>query len=292
MKKFSFSGHETFACKIYWLKKGYDFILSGKKFTDEDAVVELGVGKNMVTSIRFWLKAFGIVDDNDETTPLADYLFGDQGVDLYLEDPLSLWLLHYQLIKQEKASIYSLVFNFFRRERAEFTREQLKKFLKRKIEENKGTFSEKTLDSDIKAFLNNYLSGNSNEVEEGFINILQELGLINSLKRHDDNDHLVEWYRFDTSPKQDLPIEALLYVILDNTDYGSSISLSSLANDPTSLGNVFLLTETTLAQRLQQIPSAFGVYTETAGNPVLQLNEGLDSIQLLRNYYEIENAGL
>ncbi|MCW2260118.1 MULTISPECIES: DUF4007 family protein [Sphingobacterium] len=292
MKKFSFSGHETFACKIYWLKKGYDFILSGKKFTDEDAVVELGVGKNMVTSIRFWLKAFGIVDDNDETTQLADYLFGDQGVDLYLEDPLSLWLLHYQLIKQEKASIYSLVFNFFRRERAEFTREQLKKFLKRKIEENKGTFSEKTLDSDIKAFLNNYLSGNSNEVEEGFINILQELGLITSLKRHDDNDHLVEWYRFDTSPKQDLPIEALLYVILDNTDYGSSISLSSLANDPTSLGNVFLLTETTLAQRLQQIPSAYGVYTETAGNPVLQVNEGLDSIQLLRNYYEIENAGL
>jgi hypothetical protein len=292
MKKFSFSGHETFACKIYWLKKGYDFILSGKKFIDEDAVVELGVGKNMVTSIRFWLKAFGIVDDNDETTPLADYLFGDQGVDLYLEDPLSLWLLHYQLIKQEKASIYSLVFNFFRRERPEFTREQLKKFLKRKIEENKGTFSDKTLDSDIKAFLNNYLSGNSNEVEEGFINILQELGLITSLKRHDDNDHLVEWYRFDTSPKQDLPIEALLYVILDNTDYGSSISLSSLANDPTSLGNVFLLTETTLAQRLQQIPSAYGVYTETAGNPVLQLNEGLDSMQLLINYYEIENAGL
>ena len=292
MKKFSFSGHETFACKIYWLKKGYDFILSGKKFTDEDAVVELGVGKNMVTSIRFWLKAFGIVDDNDETTQLADYLFGDQGVDLYLEDPLSLWLLHYQLIKQEKASIYSLVFNFFRRERAEFTREQLKKFLKRKIEENKGTFSEKTLDSDIKAFLNNYLSGNSNEVEEGFINILQELGLITSLKRHDDNDHLVEWYRFDTSPKQDLPIEALLYVVLDNPDYGSSISLSSLANDPTSLGNVFLLTEATLAQRLQEIPSSYGVYTETAGNPVLQLKEGLDSMQLLRNYYEIENAGL
>lgn len=292
MKKFSFSGHETFACKIYWLKKGYDFILSGKKFTDEDAVVELGVGKNMVTSIRFWLKAFGIVDDNDETTQLADYLFGDQGVDLYLEDPLSLWLLHYQLIKQEKASIYSLVFNFFRRERAEFTREQLKKFLKRKIEENKGTFSEKTLDSDIKVLLNNYLPGNVNEVEEGFINILQELGLITSLKRHDDNDHLVDWYRFDTSPKQDLPIEALLYVALDNTDYGSSISLSSLANDPTSLGNVFLLTEATLAQRLQEIPSSYGVYTETAGNPVLQLKEGLDSMQLLRNYYEIENAGL
>lgn len=292
MKKFSFSGHETFACKIYWLKKGYDFILSGKKFTDEDAVVELGVGKNMVTSIRFWLKAFGIVDDNDETTQLADYLFGDQGVDLYLEDPLSLWLLHYQLIKQEKASIYSLVFNFFRRERAEFTREQLKKFLKRKIEENKGTFSEKTLDSDIKVLLNNYLPGNVNEVEEGFINILQELGLITSLKRHDDNDHLVDWYRFDTSPKQDLPIEALLYVVLDNTDYGSSISLSSLANDPTSLGNVFLLTEATLAQRLQEIPSSYGVYTETAGNPVLQLKEGLDSMQLLRNYYEIESAGL
>lgn len=290
--RLSFSGHETFSCKIYWLKKGYEFVQAGKKFTDDDAVVELGVGKNMVSSIRFWLKAFGIVDDNDQTTEFADFLFGADGCDLYLEDPLTLWLLHYHLIKNQKASIYYLVFSSFRRERSEFTRDQLKRFLRRKIEENKTTFSDKTLDSDIKVFLGNYLSGNTKEIEEGFINILQELNLITHFKQLDNEDHLIDWYRFNTAPKQDIPFEALMYVVLDNPDYGTSMSLSSLANDPISLGNVFLLPESALAQRLQQIPSSFGIYTETAGNPVLQLKDRLDNTQLLKNYYDTEYQGI
>lgn len=57
--RYSFSGHESFYCKSLWLKKGYDFLTEGRSFLDEDAVVRLGVGKNMVTSIRYWLKAFG-----------------------------------------------------------------------------------------------------------------------------------------------------------------------------------------------------------------------------------------
>jgi hypothetical protein len=55
--KYTFSGHDSFQCRQLWLKKGYDFVREGKDFNDEDAVVKLGVGKNMVSSIRFWLKA-------------------------------------------------------------------------------------------------------------------------------------------------------------------------------------------------------------------------------------------
>ena len=54
--RYSFSGHESFHCKSLWLKKGYDFICNQKHFTDTDSVVELGVGKNMVSAIRYWLK--------------------------------------------------------------------------------------------------------------------------------------------------------------------------------------------------------------------------------------------
>ena len=52
--RYSFSGHESFPCKSMWLKKGYDYLVGHNKFTDPDAVVKLGVGKNMVQSIRFW----------------------------------------------------------------------------------------------------------------------------------------------------------------------------------------------------------------------------------------------
>ena len=53
-----------------WLKKGYDYWVDRNRFTDPDAVVKLGVGKNMVQSIRFWLRAFGLLND-DEATEIA-----------------------------------------------------------------------------------------------------------------------------------------------------------------------------------------------------------------------------
>ena len=71
--KYVFSGHESFTCKTLWLKKGYDFITNQHNFNAPDAVVKLGVGKNMVASIRYWMHAFGMTD-NDELTDIAHYL--------------------------------------------------------------------------------------------------------------------------------------------------------------------------------------------------------------------------
>ncbi len=283
--KYSFSGHETFACKQHWLKKGFDYTQTGKSFGDDAAVVHLGVGKNMVTSIRHWIKAFGLLDDQDQPTPIAEFLFGENGADVYLEDTLTLWLLHYQLIKSEKSSIYSLVFNQLRRERQDFTKGHLERFLKRKIEENNEKFSEKTLESDIKVFFNNYLSTNPNDIEEGYTNVLQELNLISHFSVIDDQGKLIDWYRFNVGPKADLPYEALLYILLDQYAGQQSLSLSALANDPASLGNIFLLNEIALADKLKQLPAEYGIFTETAGNPVLQLQPGLNPWDILNNYY-------
>ncbi len=55
---YKFSGYESFPCKSLWLKKGYDFVIGGNDFNSSYAVITLGVGKNMVASIRFWLRAF------------------------------------------------------------------------------------------------------------------------------------------------------------------------------------------------------------------------------------------
>lgn len=68
--KYTFSGHESFPCKSLWLKKGYDFVVGGNDFNSPDAVITLGVGKNMVASIRFWLRAFGVTE-NDKKQSLA-----------------------------------------------------------------------------------------------------------------------------------------------------------------------------------------------------------------------------
>ncbi|RYE14072.1 MAG: DUF4007 family protein [Rickettsiales bacterium] len=48
----NFSGHETFTFRYPWLKKGVDGLKGNPGiFQSDDAIVELGVGKNMVSSI-------------------------------------------------------------------------------------------------------------------------------------------------------------------------------------------------------------------------------------------------
>ncbi len=106
-----FSGHETFICKHFWPKKGIDFLQNGNSFSDEDAFVKLGVGKNKVASIQYWIKAIGLVDSDEKPTQLAEMIFSVDGYDPYLEDIATIWLLHYLLITSNIASIYSIVFN-------------------------------------------------------------------------------------------------------------------------------------------------------------------------------------
>lgn len=69
-----FSGHETFACKSHWMKRGYEFVLEGHNFNDDEAVVHLGVGKNMVASIKFWMKALGLLNRDGVLSSIAHKL--------------------------------------------------------------------------------------------------------------------------------------------------------------------------------------------------------------------------
>ncbi len=150
MARLIFSGHESFFCKQFWLKKGFDFVKQGKKFSEKTSVIDLGVGKNMVNSIKFWVNAFGVVENKAGTTYLGEYLFGENGKDLYLEDIASVWLLHYFLVKNGKASIYHIVFNELQAHREDFTKDQLHTFLKRKCEDNKSTtYNPNTINRDI-----------------------------------------------------------------------------------------------------------------------------------------------
>src|SRR5690606_30453233 len=117
----TFGGHETFPCRYFWLKKGFDFQNKGGSFSSDSALIDLGVGKNMVNSIKFWLKSFGF--NSEENKYILQNIFKDEnenGFDPFLEDINTLWLLHFLLTKVEESSIYSYFFNEFN-SRTEFT---------------------------------------------------------------------------------------------------------------------------------------------------------------------------
>ncbi len=290
--KYQFSGHESFICKQFWLKRGYDFIKSKGSFTDESAVVELGVGKNMVSSISYWLKAFGIVDQNNKETALAAYLFDDRnGKDPYTETIGTLWLLHYELVNTGKASLYSIFFNEFRRGRTDFTKEQLAKFLV-KFTEQDAKANLNTLTSDITVFIRNYLvtTGNSlkSDIEDDFSNLLIDLELMRSYQMRNAEDKLVEWYTVENSVRHDLPAKIVLYTILDNPNYTKSIPFRELLTGKNGPGLVFALNEEGLYQKIEEITKEYRniIYKETAGVRELQIKGTIQKGDVLDAYYK------
>lgn len=97
--KATFGRHETFSLRYGWLTKGFQaFKDNNGIFNSDEATVQLGVGKNMVNSIRYWLRAAQMLEmshDGPQATEIGKAIFSEQGWDPYLEDEATLWLIHW-----------------------------------------------------------------------------------------------------------------------------------------------------------------------------------------------------
>ncbi|HMQ46371.1 MAG TPA: DUF4007 family protein [Saprospiraceae bacterium] len=276
-----FSGHETFQCRHLWLKKGYDFVKAGKAFKEEDAVVELGVGKNMVSSIRYWMRAFDILGEEDNLTQFAHWLFSDTGKDPYLEDDASLWLLHYNLVRKGYATTYSLIFNEFRKERIEFNKDSFIKFVQNKFDSN---ISVNTIGTDFDVFLKLYVGTESSKDNEDVVaGILPDLRLVRVIQR----ERQLTLYHIETSEKEDLPEEVLLYALLTDTNIGLSVSLDALEKDYNSVGSIFAINRTGLVQKIENLCNRYDflVYKDDAGIRELQFKNKPKAYEILNDYY-------
>ncbi len=283
--KYTFSGHDSFQCRQLWLKKGYDYVQEGKNFNDEDAVVQLGVGKNMVSSIRFWLKAFNIINNKDIPTEFGKRLFDDEtGYDPFLEDEASLWLLHYQLVKNGYASIYSIIFNEFRKEKLFFNKETFVNYVKRIGESNTDlNFNENTVAKDFIVFANLYKNDPENkDVEDSFSGILSEIELLKTTGKGKEEQFYIE-----NTERDNLPVAVVLFTILDNSNYGNSISLNSLEFDLNSPGSIFALNRSGLLNKISEIGSELKdiTFTDQAGIKELQFKNKSDAYKILDTYY-------
>jgi hypothetical protein len=283
--KFTFSGHESFQCRHLWLKKGYDFVSKNKSFSDEDSVVELGVGKNMVSSIRFWMKAFNLLSLHDELTDFAHKLFADDGFDPYLEDEASLWILHYQLVKRGFASIYSIVFNELRKEKIEFTKENFIGFIKRKSETEKSfQFNEKTLLEDFSVLSKMYIRSNahSKDKEDSFSGLLSELDLVKSFSKGKDDVYIIE-----NNEREEIPDEVILYALLDDDSFDLSVNLTNIEQNHNSIGSIFAQNRNGILRKIENLTSKypFIIYNDNAGIKELQFKNKPKAESILETYY-------
>lgn len=280
--KYTLSGHESFPCKTLWLTKGYNYMINGGNFNASDAVIALGVGKNMVSSIRYWLKVFGL-SEQDSPTDIADYLFDKKkGVDKYIESLGTLWLLHYLLVSSKEATLYNITFVRFQKERKVFDREQLVNFVKRlMIEDGKDkVFNSNTAKKDVGVLLQNYAQPYKAKSFEDYSSLLIDLDLI----RVEDNG---KTFAFNVEGKRIVPLEIFLYAVLRKKEADKSVSYDTLQE----IGLMFCMTDAeviNMAQAISQAYSSFVQYSDNAGIRQLLFKEGtsLNEMEILDKYYK------
>lgn len=270
----TFSGHETFVLRTNWLKKGYDIITQHPDlFSQPDAYVKLGVGKNMAQSIRYWGRVCGVFDKKadgtgHEPTPLGDWLLdSDQGVDPYLVSPASWWLLHWQLAARPEAAItWFYTFNLLRG--GEFTIAQLGLHLQSLAAEHGWRMpSTATIERDIDCMVRCYTRPSQKQlataVEDALLCPLMELGLLQVIPGQ-------RIFRLVSGPQPSLPDALVAYAIhamIEGSD-SKTISFRQLSYNPRSPGRVFRLDEDALLHRLydiEEITEGAAFYTDQAG---------------------------
>lgn len=278
MGRYSFSGHESFFCRPLWLKKAYDALYESVDFASPDAVAYLGVGKNMVSSIRFWSRAFGL-SVNDKPSPFAKSIFDSEiGYDPYLEDEGTLWLLHYYLITNKVASLYHLTFLEFQREKKEFDRNQLLAFVRRKcnVPEQKNVYNENTVKKDIGVLLHNYVTPTESRSNEDFSAIFLDLGLIDSIGQ--------DLFAFSDIHPDHIHPDILLYALLDYKGQDNTISLDGMQE----IALIFGLSITNLIELMREVVAQHPEdlsYTDNSGVKNLQFIHDIDAFAVLNHYY-------
>lgn len=278
--KYTFSGHESFTCKTLWLKKGYDFIKNNGNFNSLDSVVELGVGKNMVASIRYWMRAFGLTV-NDEPQAIAVYLFdSNSGKDPFIEDLGTLWLLHFLLVNTGEATLYNLLFTQLQRERKVFDRQHILNLVKRIMtEENRqNLYNENTVKKDIGTLLLNYVLPQKTNALDEYNSLLIDLDLIRL-----DADG--KSFLFNTEGKRLIPWQIFLYAIINVKGKDMTVSYDTLQE----LGLMFCMNDMEVIEMCNTIvehqESAIA-YSDVAGIRQLHFLNDINEVEVLNEYYD------
>lgn len=159
MADYKIKGHEKFSLREGWLTKGMQAIKEPSRvFSSDDGPDVLGVGTNMVKSIRYWMQAFKLVkEDSKRGSELSELGKLILKYDEFIEDPFTVWLLHSQIAhNSSKATTWYLFFNHIEAE--EFKKEEIFEVLKKELISYAGTdsFPDGSLRDDIDVLLNMY----------------------------------------------------------------------------------------------------------------------------------------
>lgn len=263
---YRFSGHESFTCRYAWLPKAVEALSENPSlFGDiDEAMVQLGLGKNMVQSLRFWVQSMRVAELGDgntlQLTEFGELVFGGDGLDPFMEDASTLWLLHWQLCSHNNP-LFAWHFLFNRYNEPEIVRSEVLEAIDRESKQLARPLAKATLAQHFDVFMHTYVPtrGTKNEILEDNLDCpLVELELIERTgEKFNKKDVKEPVYGFNREPKPDLTMGVFAFAVDDfwkrcKTDE-KSLSLSELTTGIGSPGQVFKLPEDDVRHRLSTI---------------------------------------
>lgn len=295
-----FGRHQTFAVRYGWLSKGFQAVKRDPGvFRSEQAIELLGVGKNMVESIGYWLRAFQLLEKNSyNTTELGDAIFRvRKGYDPYLEDEATIWLLHWLLVSNpSQATSWYWFFNCFHK--PEFSGAELQTaltdFIRDRVKEGRRP-AQNTIKNDAALLPRMYTQSKLHKhmpIEEMLDSPLALLRLVTQMP---------DGRGFQSKPasRPGLPISILAFALLQlfeakRAEVFAIEDLMYSRDDYPAPGAVFRLTESDLLKKLEQcvdlLPGVFEI-NETAGIHQLYKTGYMAPMDVLEQHYAKQRVG-
>ena len=301
---YRFSGHESFPFRYTWLPKALSGIAKNPKvFEDEDsAMVAFGIGKNMVRSMRFWIEATGVAQPAGEgglkATPVGQLLFGSHGVDPFLEDAQSLWVLHWNLSTHVQHPLFAWEYLLNRWQESEIAESAvLRAFAQESERLTQKKLSSVTIKQHFEIFLHTYLParGRKREVAEDSLDCpLTELELLAVVGERETGGRRREAvFAFQREEKPSISPALFAWALQDfwqkRFPNEKSLPARSVAMGVGGPGQIFKLPEQDILTRLaglERTTHGAIVFQESDALPQVQRNREADPLTLLRTAFQ------
>jgi hypothetical protein len=247
-----FAKHETFYIRDGWLQKGLRAVSANSGiFLDESAPAQLGLGKNMVRSLRYWMQIAGLTYEEQSRSTKVQRLteFGNLVLshDLYQEREDTLWIIHHNLLSNPAlATSWYWFFNHFAPN--SFTRqgfvERIHQWLVTQVADDSELPASSSILKDFDCIIHTYCPrGRQISPEDTLESPLVVLGLMREVEQNDDDLRKTRHYRLQSPMPDVISPFALLYTLLKRQEHerpgARQVSLNDALRAPMSAGRTF-----------------------------------------------------
>lgn len=275
--------HESFSIREGWLVKGIKNVKeNGNVFSSSEATDLLGIGTNMVKSLKYWMTATKLINDSSKNIELTNFGKLLYNYDPYLEDIFSWWLIHVNLITNLNDSyVYNMFFN--KCTGKSFSKREIFDQLNTNLVKEKIEFNENILQDEVNMIIKTYtIDEKIDNPENNFICPLSELNLIKKIDR--------DIYERNKPEYRNLNYLIVYYLILMNINDRENISIDELIKGDNSPAKLLNLDKNLINEYLDEMKrNDLIIINRTAGLNMIYLKKKMSLEEIIIKHFKGDN---